>query len=72
VGGFAAKEVVISALGTAYFLFYAPCFVTVVMIVRESGSWKWGAFSMAFSTTLAFVLAALVFQIGSAMGILGG
>ena len=106
VGGFAAKEVVISALGTAYSLgevdpeesdslseilaktpgwsplvalsliiftiFYAPCFVTVVMIVRESGSWKWGAFSMAFNTTLAFVLAALVFQIGSAMGILGG
>ena len=101
VGGFAAKEVVISALGTAYSLgevdpeesdslseilaktpgwsplaalsliiftiFYAPCFVTVVMIVRESGSWKWGAFSMAFNTTLAFVLAALVFQIGSAM-----
>ena len=106
VGGFAAKEVVISALGTAYSLgevdpeesdslseilakapgwsplaalsliiftiFYAPCFVTVIMIVRESGSWKWGAFSMAFNTTLAFVLAALVFQIGSAMGILGG
>jgi ferrous iron transport protein B len=67
VGGFAAKEVVISAIGTAYFFFYAPCFVTVVMIVRKSGSWKWGAFSMAFNTTLAFVLAALVFQIGSAM-----
>ncbi|MBW2568091.1 MAG: ferrous iron transport protein B [Deltaproteobacteria bacterium] len=106
VGGFAAKEVVISALGTAYSLgevdpeesdslseiltktpgwsplvalsliiftiFYAPCFVTVVMIVRESGSWKWGAFSMAFNTTLAFVLAVFVFQIGSTMGILGG
>jgi len=106
VGGFAAKEVVVSALGTAYSLgeldpeesgslseilartpgwsplvalsliiftiFYAPCFVTVVMIVRESGSWKWGAFSMVFNTALAFVLATLVFQIGSAIGILGG
>ena len=106
VGGFAAKEVVISAMGTAYSLgevdpeesgslseilaktpswsplvalsliiftiFYSPCFITVVMIVKESGSWKWGAFSMAFNTTLAFVLAVLVFQIGSAMGILGG
>jgi len=106
VGGFAAKEVVVSALGTAYSLgeldpeesgslseilagtpgwsplvalsliiftiFYAPCFVTVVMIVRESGSWKWGAFSMVFNTVLAFVLATLVFQIGSAIGILGG
>jgi ferrous iron transport protein B len=106
VGGFAAKEVVISALGTAYSLgevdpeesdslseilaktpgwsplvalsliiftiFYSPCFITVVMIVKESGSWKWGAFSMAFNTILAFVLAVLVFQICSAMGILGG
>jgi ferrous iron transport protein B len=106
IGGFAAKEVVVSTLGTAYSLgeldpeergslseilpktpgwsplvalsliiftiFYAPCFVTVVMIARESGSWKWGAFSMAFNTVLAFVLATLVFQIGSAIGILRG
>ena len=99
VGGFAAKEIVVSTLGTAYSLgevdpeetgslserlanapgwsplmamslivftiFYAPCFVTVVCIVRESGSWKWGAFSMAFNTVLAFTLAVFVFQIGS-------
>jgi ferrous iron transport protein B len=102
VGGFAAKEVVVSTLGTAYSLgevdpeestslaetlkrtegwgpllalslilftiFYAPCFVTVIAIVRESGSWKWGAFSMVFNTTLAFSVAALVYQIGSALG----
>jgi len=106
VGGFAAKEVVVSTLGTAYSLgeidsdehgslsktlantpgwsplvalslivftiFYSPCFVAVVCISREAGSWKWGAFSMAFNTALAFVLAVLVFQIGSALGILGG
>jgi len=106
VGGFAAKEVVVSTLGTAYSLgavdpentgslsktlasapgwsplvavsliiftiFYAPCFVTVVCIVRESGSWRWGAFSIAFNTVLAFVLSMLAYQIGSAMGILGG
>ena len=102
VGGFAAKEVVISTLGTVYSLeeadpennsslaaslaaspdwsplvalsliiftiFYAPCFVTVVIISKEAGSWKWGAFSMAFNTTLATVLAILIFQIGSALG----
>ncbi len=101
VGGFAAKEVVISTLGTAYSLgavdpeqtsslaqtlatdsawnpvmalalivfimFYSPCFVTVVCIVRESGSWKWGLFSMAFNTVFAFTLAVLVFQIGTAL-----
>ena len=102
VGGFAAKEVIISTLGTAYSLgeveldehkslsdtlsrsknwsplvaaafiiftiFYAPCFVTVVSIVKETGSWKWGAFSMIFNTILAFTLATAVFQIGSFMG----
>jgi ferrous iron transport protein B len=104
VGGFAAKEVVVSTLGTAYSLgsvdpeqsgslsetlagdpgwsplmaiglivftmFYSPCFVSVICISKESGSWKWGAFAMAFNTVLAFVLAVLIFQIGSALGLL--
>ncbi|NOY12160.1 MAG: ferrous iron transport protein B [Deltaproteobacteria bacterium] len=104
VGGFAAKEVVVSTLGTAYSLgkvdpeetaslaetlandpawnpvvalslmiftiFYAPCFVTVVCIAREAGSWKWGAFSIIFNTALAFGLSVLVYQIGST-GIFG-
>ncbi len=102
VGGFAAKEVVVSTLGTAYSLgevdpeeseslsktladspawsplaawsliiftiFYAPCFVTVVCIAREAGSWKWGAFSVVFNTTVAFILATMVYQIGSVLG----
>jgi ferrous iron transport protein B len=106
VGGFAAKEVIVSALGTAYSLgevdpeesrslvttiasspawspltalslivftiFYAPCFVTVVCIAREAGSWKWGAFSVLFNTVLAFGLAVLVFQVGSGLGLLVG
>jgi ferrous iron transport protein B len=103
VGGFAAKEVVVSTLGTAYSLgeldpeetgslsetlardpgwsplmavglivftmFYSPCFVSVICISRESGSWKWGVFAMAFNTVLAFGLAVLIFQIGSAFGL---
>ncbi|MBT4269477.1 MAG: ferrous iron transport protein B [Deltaproteobacteria bacterium] len=106
VGGFAAKEVVVSTLGTAYSLgdvdpensnslsdtlkkaanwsplvalsliiftiFYSPCFVTVIAIIKESGSWKWGAFSMIFNTTLAFTLSVLVYQIGSFAGLLSG
>ena len=99
VGGFAAKEVVVSTLGTAHSLgevdpeetgslgdrlktadgwgpvtamsliiftiFYAPCFVTVVCIAREAGSWKWAAFSVVFNTALAFALSVAVYQIGS-------
>ena len=102
VGGFAAKEVVVSTLGTAYSLgeidpeatdslgeklvassnwrpltaaaliifimFYAPCFVSVVCIAREAGSWKWGAFSIIFNTLLASLLAISVFQVGKFLG----
>ena len=102
LGGFAAKEIVISTLGTAYSLgsvdpeettslseklksspgfrpltalslilfvmFYAPCFVSLVCIARESGSWKWAAFSMIFNTCLAFCIAVAVYQAGSLMG----
>jgi ferrous iron transport protein B len=104
IGGFAAKEVMVSTLGTAYSLgeidpeksgslsetlakdpnwsplmalglivfsmFYAPCFVTVVCIARESGTWKWGAFAIIFNTLFAFGLAVLIFQTGSALGVL--
>lgn len=103
VGGFAAKEVIVATLGTAYSLggvdpaesqslsaklasspqwsplvalslivfvmFYAPCFVTVVCIIREAGSWRWGLFCMAFNTLLAFLLAAAIFQFGRLIGI---
>ena len=98
VGGFAAKEVIVSTLGTAYSLgsvdpeettslkdrlsrdpnwnaivalsvlafimFYAPCFVTVVCIAKESGSWKWAFFSMAFNTFFAFLMAVFIYQVG--------
>ncbi|MCJ7600391.1 MAG: ferrous iron transport protein B, partial [Desulfobulbaceae bacterium] len=56
----------IKALSVLLFIsYYAPCFVTVICISREAGSWKWGAFSMIFNTIFAFILATLVFQIGS-------
>jgi ferrous iron transport protein B len=98
LGGFAAKEVIISTLGTVYsmgevdteetdslgdrlvndpnwnrvvavsalifIMFYAPCFVTVVCIAKES-SWNWAFFSMAFNTIFAFLSAVAVFQVGS-------
>jgi ferrous iron transport protein B len=102
VGGFAAKEVIVSTLGTAYsmgaidaeesaglssrlavssvwnpltafalivfVMFYAPCFVSVVCIAKEAGSWRWGVFSIAFNTAMAFVLAVAVYQGGKLLG----
>jgi len=43
-------------------LIYAPCFVTVVTIWRES-NWKWALFSTAYSTVTAYVLAVAVYQV---------
>lgn len=98
LGGFAAKEVIVSTLGTAYsmgevaaeeseslgkrlqkdpnwnkvvavaclvfIMFYAPCFITVVCIAKEA-SWKWAIFSMAFNTVFAFIMAVIVYQVGT-------
>ena len=48
-----------------FVMLYAPCFVTMTVISRESGSWKWAVFSTAYSTTIAFLLAVVVYQVGS-------
>ncbi|MCR4667618.1 MAG: ferrous iron transport protein B [Desulfovibrio sp.] len=96
LGGVAAKEAIVSTLGTAYslgseieeddaplsallkldpswnagvamsllvfVLLYSPCFVTLVVIRQESGSWKWVVFSILFNTALAYCAALLVYQ----------
>ena len=98
IGGVAAKEVIVSTLGTAYslggvdaddgarslsqrlakdpswsrvkglsvmvfVLLYAPCFVSLVTMARES-SWRWAAFSLIFNTLFAFGLAVAIYQVG--------
>jgi ferrous iron transport protein B len=102
LGGFAAKEVVVSTLGTAYSLgdvdtekpeslsarlrnepswnpllaftliiftmLYVPCFVTVVMIRRES-SWGWAGFSIGFNVFVAYLVAFVIRQVGTAFGL---
>ena len=102
VGGFAAKEVIVSTLGTAYSLgetqapeqgflsrrlqndpswnplrafalilftmLYVPCFVTVLVIRKES-SWKWAAFSIGFNLMVAYAVTFVVYQAGLLLGI---
>jgi ferrous iron transport protein B len=48
-----------------FIMFYAPCFVTVVCIAKEAGSWKWAAFSIVFNTVFAYSMAVAVYQIGT-------
>jgi ferrous iron transport protein B len=97
IGGVAAKEVIVSTLGTAYslgevasdsptslveriakdsdwnrvsavsamlfVLLYAPCFVTIVVMARET-SWRWACFALFFNTAVAFCLSTIVYQTG--------
>lgn len=96
IGGIAAKEVVVAALGTAYSLgevdpeesdslgdqlvksgwtpanavsliiftlLYAPCFVTIVAIRKETGSTKWAAFTLVVYTAAAFIASVIGYQI---------
>lgn len=100
IGGFGAKEVIVSTLGTAYslsgdedetsesliqrirddrhwkdnlpaaisfllfVLLYSPCFMAVVVIAKEAGSWRWGLFSVVFNTIVAYVVSVVVYQVG--------
>ncbi len=48
-----------------FILIYFPCVATVAAIKNESGSWKWAAFTICYTTLLAWVVAFLVHQVGS-------
>lgn len=48
-----------------FMLIYFPCIATIVAIKQESASWKWGVFSMVYSTMLAWLVSFMVYQGGS-------
>ena len=48
-----------------FVLLYSPCFIALVTIKPESGSWGWLFFSILFNTGLAYIVAFLVFQFAS-------
>ncbi|MGL6194649.1 MAG: ferrous iron transport protein B [Thermoguttaceae bacterium] len=105
LGGFAAKEVIVSSLGTLhgigdsdadsqadeqceddtlanqlqsspkwsrakavslllFVMFYAPCVATCITIRRETRSTYWMLISLVYSTSFAFVIAVIAYQIG--------
>ncbi len=47
-----------------FVLLYSPCFVALVVIRQEAGSWGWVAFSIVFNTALAFAVATAAYQMG--------
>lgn len=53
-----------SALAFLVFvLLYCPCLATTVAIVKEAGSWKYGAFSVIYNTLLAWVVAFVTYRV---------
>lgn len=52
-----------------FVLVYAPCLATIVVIKRETKSWKWAAFSFGYSTGLAWILSFIIFQGGKLFGL---
>ena len=54
--------------GYCYLLFillYFPCLATVVAIKNETGSWRWAVGTAFYTTAVAWVVSALVYQIGN-------
>ena len=83
ITGIGAKEIVASTMGVlggfegvtplaayAYLLFvllYFPCIATIVAIKNETGSWRWAFTAAVYTTLLAWVVSAVVYQLGRLM-----
>ena len=48
-----------------FILLYFPCIATIAAIRNETGSWRWALFAALYTTLVAWVASALVFQLGS-------
>ncbi len=48
-----------------FILLYCPCIATVTAIVKETGRWQYGAFSVVYNTVVAWIVALIIYQIAS-------
>ena len=53
----------------AFTLLYMPCIAAFGAIKREMNSWKWAWFAVGYQTVVAWLVAFLIYQIGSLFGI---
>lgn len=47
-----------------FVLIYFPCIATIAAIKGETGSWKWAVFAAGYTTLLAWIVSACVYQTG--------
>ena len=55
------------AMALAFMVFsllYFPCIASIVAIIKESGSWKYGAFTIIYNTSIAWIIAFILYRIG--------
>ncbi len=73
VSGLAAVHAGLASMGfgplnaycvMVFCLLYVPCAATIGVIKKESGSWKWTVFSIAFQVAVAYLMSFLIYQIG--------
>ena len=47
-----------------FILLYFPCIATIAAIKNETGSWRWACFAAVYTTIVAWIVSAAVYQIG--------
>ncbi len=47
-----------------FVLLYFPCIASVIAVAKESGSWKWGVFTIFYNTGVAWIVSFIVYRIG--------
>jgi ferrous iron transport protein B len=55
-----------------YFVIAMQCIATLAVVKRETNSWSWPVFMLVYMTGIAYVLAFLIYQVGTRMGFGGG
>ncbi len=53
----------------AFCLIYVPCVATVAVIRRETNSWKWTGFAVGYAIALAWIVAFIIYQVGTLLGL---
>lgn len=48
-----------------FILIYFPCVAVIAAIKKESGNWKWAAFTIFYTTALAWLVSFTFYQVGS-------
>jgi ferrous iron transport protein B len=51
-----------------FILIYFPCVAVVAAVKKETGSWKWAAFLVIYTTGIAWLFAFLIYHLGSILG----